>query len=378
MVNDRARIELLAKRPTFMKHILANVVVFGMLFAYSARPCLAEPSAADKSLATALFKEGRALVDQGHFAEGCRKLEESQRLDPGGGTLLNLALCHEKEGRTATAWAEFTEALGIAKRDDRTQRVEFARTHIAQLEPTLSRLVIQVPHGADIAELEIKRDGGVIGRAAWGLAMPVDPGDHLIEAAAPGKSPWKQSVNIGPKGDSKTLVVPPLENGPSTVATSPPGNGGTPAATSNAPSGPSTDSNPPVPDTAAPAHGGGIAAGWVAVGTGVLATGIGSYFALRAISKKSDADRDCPNDLCVGAGSKENSDAIKFANVATAGFAVGAVGLGVGAYLLLTSSGPRPAAAQTASRGDSGLRLTGAHVALAPGGGGLVLGGQFR
>src|SRR5205823_10205853 len=69
-----------------------------------------EPTAADKSLATQLFKEGRTLVDQGKVAEGCRKLEESHRLDPGGGTLLNVALCHEKEGRSATAWAEFTEA----------------------------------------------------------------------------------------------------------------------------------------------------------------------------------------------------------------------------------------------------------------------------
>ena len=128
----------------------------------------AEPTAADKSLATQLFKEGRALVDQGKVAEGCRKLEESQRLDPGGGTLLNVALCHEKEGRTATAWAEFTEALGLAKKDDRPQRIELAQTHIVALEPTLSRLVIQVPEGSDFPELEIKRDGGVIRRAAWG------------------------------------------------------------------------------------------------------------------------------------------------------------------------------------------------------------------
>src|SRR6516165_4621044 len=102
----------------------------------------AEPTAADKSLATQLFKEGRNLVDQGHVSEGCRKLEESQRLDPGGGTLLNVALCHEKEGRRATAWAEFTEALGIAKKDDRPERVELAQSHITALEPTLSHLVI--------------------------------------------------------------------------------------------------------------------------------------------------------------------------------------------------------------------------------------------
>src|SRR5256885_331196 len=87
----------------------------------------AEPTSADKSLATQLFKEGRTLVDQGKYAEGCRKLEESQRLDPGGGPLLNLALCHEKEGRPASAGTEFPEALGLARKDDRPQRAEIAQ-----------------------------------------------------------------------------------------------------------------------------------------------------------------------------------------------------------------------------------------------------------
>src|SRR6266446_6820357 len=122
----------------------------------------AEPTAVDKSLATQLFKEGRMLVDQGKVAEGCRKLEESQRLDPGGGTLLNVALCHEKEGRSATAWTEFTEALGIAKKDDRAQRIELAQTHIAALEPTLSLLVIQAPTADNFTHLLLKPNGGVI------------------------------------------------------------------------------------------------------------------------------------------------------------------------------------------------------------------------
>src|SRR5260221_3353622 len=169
-------------------------VSLGVVVLCSSQWARAQPEAADKSLATELLKEGRALVDQGHVPEGCRKLEESQRLDPGGGTLLNVALRHEKEGRTATAWAEFTEALGLAKKDDRPQRIELAQTHIIALEPTLSRLVIQVPDAADASDLEIKRDGSVIRRAAWGTAMPVDPGEHVVEAGAQGKIAWKHSV----------------------------------------------------------------------------------------------------------------------------------------------------------------------------------------
>src|SRR5580765_1857550 len=80
---------------------------------------LAEPSDADRTLAAALFREGKALMDKGDFAPACAKLEESQRLDPGGGTILNLALCHEKEGRFARSWSEFTEAVTVARRDGR-------------------------------------------------------------------------------------------------------------------------------------------------------------------------------------------------------------------------------------------------------------------
>src|SRR6478735_2027984 len=102
-----------------------------------AQPASAEPAAADRVLAAALFRDGKALMDRGELAEACTKLAESQRLDPGGGTILNLALCHEKQQRLATAWAEFIEALGLAKRDGRAARVQFAQEHIEALEPRL-------------------------------------------------------------------------------------------------------------------------------------------------------------------------------------------------------------------------------------------------
>jgi hypothetical protein len=304
---------------------------------------MAEPTAADKSLATQLFQEGRALVDQGKVAEGCRKLEESQRLDPGGGTLLNVALCHEKEGRTATAWAEFTEALGIAKKDDRPQRIELAQTHISVIEPTLSRLVIQVPEGADLADLEIKRDGSVIRRAAWGTAMPVDPGEHVVEAAAQGKIAWKHSVTVGAKADRRTIIVPPLENAPA-----PP-----PAAPSQGAVSRSAETRT-VPRSPA---------GWVAMGFGALGAGIGTYFGLRALSQQKDADLHCDGSRCDAYGASQNAEAIRSANLSTVGFSVGVIGIGAGAILLLTSGGSTSRSAGSsptvgASVGKAGGELT--------------------
>lgn len=285
----------------------------------------AEPSAADKSLATQLFKEGRNLVDQGHVPEGCRKLEESQRLDPGGGTLLNVALCHEKEGRTATAWTEFTEALGQAKKDDRAQRIELAQSHITALEPTLSHLLIQIPQSSDLPDLEIKRDGSSIRRAAWGTAMPVDPGEHVVEASAPGKVPWKQSVTVGAKSDTKAITIPALDLAP--VAPAPVAGG----STTDTPSGgveARSSARSPAP--------------WVALGFGVVGLGVGSYLGLHAMTLQRSADRECAS-RCNPQGAIDNSDAIKFANLSTVGFGVGIVGVGLGTFLLLTGG---PASSQ--------------------------------
>jgi hypothetical protein len=278
----------------------------------------AEPTSADKSLATQLFKEGRTLVDQGKYAEGCRKLEESQRLDPGGGTLLNLALCHEKEGRTATAWTEFVEALGIARKDDRPQRAEIAQQHIEALEPTLSRLIVQVPPASDLADLEIKRDGTAIRRAAWGTAMPIDPGDHIVEAFALGKIPWKHTVTVGGKAETKTITVPVLENAP--VAPTPP----TPASSGHAPVSYVEVRRPINPAT------------WVAYSIGAVGVGVGTYFGVRAMSDQQVADENCPQEKCNPAGLSANNSGIKSANISTVGFGVGLLGIGLGTFLLLS------------------------------------------
>jgi hypothetical protein len=258
-----------------------------------------------------------------------------------------VALCHEKEGRTATAWAEFTEALGIAKKDDRPQRIELAQTHIAALEPTLSRLVIQVPEASDFPELEIKRDGGVIRRAAWGTAMPVDPGEHAIEASGHGKIAWHQTVTVGGRADTKTIVVPALENAPVVAQATPTvqiATGGTPG------------------ETRAPNR---AAAGWVALGFGAVGVGVGTYFGLHALSQQKEADIHCDGTVCRDHyGTSQNDSAIKSANLSTVGFSIGAVGAALGIYLLVSSGSSRSSTATTTPALGTSISRDGADVTV--------------
>jgi hypothetical protein len=333
----------------------------------------ADVSVADKLVATQLFKEGRALLEQGQVAQACPKLQESQRLDPGGGTLLNLALCHERQNRAATAWEEFTEALGVAKRDNLPQRIEFARDHIAELEPLLSRLVVQVPAAADLPDLEIHRDGSPLGRAAWGSSLPVDPGDHLIEVTAPGKISWKESIVAGPKADTKIVVVPVLQDAlvqdDAQTGVAPAGRG--PVATAPQESSRARSVTPNNGDSSqngSASQGGGAAPAWIALGLGAAATGIGTYFIIRAIAQKNDADRGCPENLCSAQGASDNSDAIKSANFATAGFVVGGLGLGLGFVLFVARAAGSHAAEPAVKPTESALATVASGLSVSPSG----------
>src|SRR5258708_37292521 len=69
----------------------------------------------DPVAARTLFDEGRKLLADGKYDAACPKLEESQRLDPGMGTLVNLAECWEHIGRTALAWARFHKGTDPAR-----------------------------------------------------------------------------------------------------------------------------------------------------------------------------------------------------------------------------------------------------------------------
>jgi hypothetical protein len=123
----------------------------------------AQPSGQDAAVAQALFDEGKRLMQAGKFDEGCPKLVESQRLDPAGGTLLVIALCHEGQGKTATAWAEFGVALGEARKDKRADRETAALEHIKAIEPKLTKLRLVVSGKTD--GLEVRRDGARVGEA---------------------------------------------------------------------------------------------------------------------------------------------------------------------------------------------------------------------
>ena len=180
----------------------------GALVAFAAPARAQEGRALDSRLAQSLFEQARDLLEKEDFAHACPILAESQRLDPGGGTLLNLAFCHEKLGSLSTAWAEYNDALSVAIHDERKDRKEFARERIAKLRPRLPQLRVVPPPG-DVAGLTLRVDATDLGRVSLGVPRPLDPGVHHVVASAPGRVPWSTDVTMV-EGQSADVMVPDL------------------------------------------------------------------------------------------------------------------------------------------------------------------------
>src|SRR5689334_17798166 len=113
--------------------------------------------------AQALFDQGKALMTAGKTSEACPKFEESYKLDPGSGTLINLAACYERAGRLASAWGTYQEAAAFATRDGNEARSRGARDLAAALAPKLSRLTLEIPPDSRVSGLVVTRDGVDVG-----------------------------------------------------------------------------------------------------------------------------------------------------------------------------------------------------------------------
>jgi hypothetical protein len=159
-----------------------------------------------RARADALFREGQQLLAAGQVATACAKLEESQRLDPKLGRLLNVAYCHDKQGLVATAWREYNQAAAMAIQTGQPDRETFARDQASALAKRLSFLRLDVgtvPEGGDVSV-----DGKALARDQWALPFPVDPGPHTISVHAAGYKTRTQSVTIAATGTVRVSIDP--------------------------------------------------------------------------------------------------------------------------------------------------------------------------
>jgi serine/threonine-protein kinase len=281
---------------------------------------------------------------EGRFDEACPKLARSNALDPEVGTKMNLARCYEEIGRTASAystWKAAADAAGQQKsveadesdRRKQADREAFARSRITALESHLLHVTLSVV-GAERAALAVSLDGEPVPPDQWGVQLPVDPGDHGVEAQAPGRRPWFAQFEVTEdRAPCVTVVIPVLEVSPMA-----------------APQPPDHDAN----------AGTWMRPAAVAIGSASVVLGVlGAGFGIAAIQAHSRAVGDCihtPN--CSETRNRDLGDLSTDATASDVAFV--AAGVGLVASAVLWWAAPQPSSRGLAVRpivgpGQAGL-----------------------
>ena len=325
-----------------------NAIELGLAlgFALVTLPSFAQ-SAGNKAAAEAIFEQGKLLMQSGDYAQACLKFEASQKLDEGIGTLLYLADCYEKTGRTASAWAMFKQAASMAGAQGEESRQKLANQRARLLEPGLVRITVNVAKGNEsLLGFEVRNDGVVVPPAQYGSPYPIDPGEHKIEASAPGKRSYSEGVNV-----TKNAV--PVEIPLLTDLAPPPGATPRSSTVGNQPNealrqsrsteGPATfaqmSKDTPVSDGKSQRI-----FSYVVGAAGLVGVGVGTYYGLTAISHNSQSKSDCPSDpnLCSSAGVDLRNSSLREARISTVAFVVGGVALAAGVVLFSTAPKGQP------------------------------------
>jgi serine/threonine-protein kinase len=294
------------------------------------------------AIAEALFQQGRRLMTAGRFPEACAKFSESERIDHGVGTLLNLADCYEQNGQIASAWAEFRRAAAAARAEGQAERERIARERERELQPLVAKITIVMRREHLVPGLVVKQDERVLDKSLLGTAIPMDPGEHRLEVSAPGKRPYTRTIRV-PKwgGASVTATVPALEDLPKASISAP------------APA--------PVPE---PHLSGRRIAAFSLGGLGIAGLFVGSALGVHAIAKDDRSSLHCQGDLCDAEGVDMRTEARRMGTASTVVFMVAGATLVGGAALYLTAP-------------TQGRVTASAGIGIMPAGSGLFVGATW-
>lgn len=315
-----------------------------------------EQRAAARSLAT----EGATAFNEGRFKEAVDYFGKAESLMHAPPHLLFLARAHAKLGQLVKAREAYLKIVKetLAANSPKAFRDAqvAAEAEVRDVEPKIASLTIRIEGGEGATDIAVMVDGVALPNVLVGLAQPIDPGTHRIEAGATGLRAPSEPVTLA-EGEKKSVVLKleaapgaaPLVAAPAAApgAAAAPAPGATPApAVAAQPAG------PPTTDAGTKkSSGGGLRIGsYVAFGVGAVGLAGGTIFTLQSSGKRKDADAafagcsaepgGCHQDDPRSAQTDElDRDADSKKTLGIVGFVVGGVGVAAGVTLLVSSSG---------------------------------------
>jgi hypothetical protein len=268
---------------------------------------------APASEAELLFQHGVELMKADDCANAIPEFLKSNALDASAATLLNVGTCYARLGRKATAWKAYQRASVAALSENDAPLRERALQAMAILGPTLTKVQIVTPK--DSTPLSLRINGETLSDYD-GLPIPLDPGQSVIEAAAPGREPWRRTVTADELGATLVIQVPDLRAVP-------------PLPPAVRPVVAPARVEERSPDYRVPAA--------IVGGAGVAAVVAGSIFGLSAQSSYDASRSSCLGNRCTQAGIDERTSARDKATASTVLFTVGLAAVVAGVVLWIVS-----------------------------------------
>ena len=293
-----------------------------------------------------LAQEGQQAFEAKKYGVAFDRFSRADALVHAPTLLLGLARAQVGLGRLVEAQETYNRILreGVEPNAPKawTKALADANTEVEAISPRLGWVTITV---LGPTNPEVVIDSTPVPPASLGTKRPINPGVHKFRVGAEGFVPSEKSVTVS---EGQTIAVNleleqlPAEPAPAKVAAAP-------AEESSAP-----------PDSISLRK----TLGFVALGVGGAGLIVGSVTGLMAMSKYAKIAEVCPNGTCPW--NEDQTAAINnyytVANVSTAGYIAGGIGVAAGAVLLLTlPASPDPNAAQLTpylGLGGGGVRGT--------------------
>jgi hypothetical protein len=335
-----------------------------------------DASATETAAARSLAVEGLRLAQAGNCNEAVSKLEHAEKLYHSAIVASRLGECYVSMGRLVEGSEILRKVLrepqsgdpqpALVKALDRAQRA------LDSAKPRIAGLTIKI---ATVAQLSVKLDGVPVAIALLDTEIPNDPGEHTIEASAPGF--LKATTRVAVADAEKKTVTLTLTRDPNAVES--PQTAAAPAAASHPPSPAPRQSGlvaarEPAPRPARPPN---RTAAYAAYGIGAVGLGVGAAFGVMTMSERNELKGSCPGDVCPPAQQDQLDSAKRLGNFSTIAFGVGGAGVVLGTVLFFTAGSGAAEADRAERRPERRRAASITHIKAAVGPGSFEVSGRF-
>ncbi len=183
-------------------------------------PPVSQPTPDQLQAARELFSAASKDEGASRWSDALEKLHRVADVKLTAGVRYHIAFCEEKLGQTATALAHFAEARDAAEREHNKEVLDLLKEpFLSDLHARVPTLSIDVPSDAKDAVVTI--DDHPHPSGLWGVAVPVDPGTHRIDAHAAGRAPFSKELTLHEREVTVLdVVLPPSSPAPTPTPTS--------------------------------------------------------------------------------------------------------------------------------------------------------------